>query len=361
MPTEIPTSERFRYLSAEFSGDILAVVNNRIYRHAQLDAFCLRGVYLPAPVKRATLWRDFAYVIFAIVFCLRRKYDVIVGDPIVTGPLALILAQLTSAKVLIEVSGNFEAAFKWNSKRRTLLEYLKHEYCRFIIPYVLKRADGVKFVYPGQRLSLQAGTVSKIFVFPNFVPISHFRCDHSPSKYILFLGYPWFLKGVDILIRAFNRISNDFPDYTLKIVGYCPDKTEFVKLTEDNPRIELCDPVWYADAINLMSECALLVLPSRTDASPRVLREAMASKKPIVASNVDGIPSLITHGVTGLLFESENVDDLAEKMRMLLTDEVYAKQLAENGYRFVHAELSEERYVENFSKMIEAVCANDAI
>jgi hypothetical protein len=35
--------------------------------------------------------------------------------------------------------------------------------------------------------------------------------------------------------------------------------------------------------------------------------------------------------------------------------------LAENGYRYVHSELSEERYVENFSKMIEAVCAGDAV
>ena len=69
----------------------------------------------------------------------------------------------------------------------------------------------------------------------------------------------------------------------------------------------------------------------------------------------------IKHGRNGLLFESENVDDLAEKMRTLLADENYANQLAENGYQFVHAELSEERYVENFSKMIEAVCADDVV
>ena len=79
----------------------------------------------------------------------------------------------------------------------------------------------------------------------------------------------------------------------------------------------------------------------------------MAWKEPIIASNVDGIPIYIKHGYNGLLFESENVDDLAEKMRTIFSDENYAKQLAENGYEYVHERLSEDCYVKKFCNMIE--------
>jgi glycosyltransferase involved in cell wall biosynthesis len=158
---------------------------------------------------------------------------------------------------------------------------------------------------------------------------------------------------VDILIKAFNKISKEVPDFSLKIVGYCTDKREFERLASGNNRIEFCDPVWYEGVIKLMTESCLFVLPSRTDASPRVLREAMASKKPVIASNIEGIRSLIKHGENGLLFESENVDDLAEKMKMVLQDEDYARRLAENGYKYVYDNLSEESYVNNFSNMIE--------
>ena len=139
------------------------------------------------------------------------------------------------------------------------------------------------------------------------------------------------MKGVDILIKAFNKISNEFSEYTLKVVGYCDDKSYFEKISSNNKQIQLCNPVNYSEVIKLMEGCSLFILPSRTEAMGRVLLEAMASKKPIIASNVDGIPTYIKDGYNGLLFESENVDDLAEKMHTVMSDENYARQLADNG------------------------------
>ena len=80
-----------------------------------------------------------------------------------------------------------------------------------------------------------------------------------------------------------------------------------------------------------MAGCSLFVLPSRTEAMGRVLLEAMACKKPIIASNVGGIPEIIKDGYNGLLFESENVDDLAEKIRLVLSNKKYPTMLRNNG------------------------------
>jgi len=289
-----------------------------------------------------------------------QKFDIIVAyGPLTFGFLGFLLSKLTKTKLIVEIPGNYKKAFLLDSRILTFIDKVKSKISDVIIPLVINRADHIKLLYPSQLDDYKNIKKHKIknhiSIFHNFVPISAIKPSNESDKYILFLGFPWYLKGVDILIKAFNLISNEFPNYRLKIVGYCPDKSYFQKLAEGNDKIELCDPVFHDEAMKLMSRCALFVLPSRTEAMGRVLLEAMASKKPIIASNVDGIPYYIKHGFNGLLFESENVEDLAEKIKIILSNPDYTKKLAENGYRYVHQYLSEERYIECFKKMIEKV------
>jgi glycosyltransferase involved in cell wall biosynthesis len=365
--TEIPVQEYYRWLSKEFEGEIFAVVSRKEFREYSLGNFRLVGLYLPSWIRERTMLRNLAYVLFVIIYgagrhYFRNKFDVIVcKEPLVTGVLAVLLGKVCSIKKVVEINGNFESAFTVNSQNPTLLDRVKKRYAATVIPAVLTHADGVKLVYSSQLNGLTVSLpAEKVFVFPNFVPIGHFVPSDVDGRYILFCGFPWHLKGVDILIRAFQQIAGEFPHHRLKIVGYCPDKSEYEKLAEGNPQIELCDPVWYGDVMKLMAECSLFVLPSRTDSSPRVLREAMAARKPIIASNVDGIPYLIKDGYNGLLFESENVAELAGQIRRLLNDRSLANALAAHGYHYVHEHLSEQRYLQNFSDMIHQVTLRHA-
>ena len=157
------------------------------------------------------------------------------------------------------------------------------------------------------------------------------------------------------MIKAFKKVSGEFPEYCLKIVGYCPDRNPYEQLAGANAKIRLCGPVRYEEVIKLMAECSLFILPSRTEAMGSVLLEAMASKKPIIASNVDGIPTYIKHGYNGLLFQSENVDDLAAKMRSVLKDGDFAGQLGTNAFKYVHEKLSEQCYMERFDHMVSTL------
>ena len=192
-------------------------------------------------------------------------------------------------------------------------------------------------------------------VFSNYVAISKFlNVDITDKQYILFLGYPWFLKGVDVLIKAFNIITLEFPTYKLKIVGYCPEGFDYyAELANGNKKIEFHKPVFYDKVVKLMSGCTLFILPSRTEAMGRVLLEAMACRKPIIASNVGGIPQIIKDGYNGLLFKSENVDDLTKKIKLVLSNKNLANKLGNNGYAFVNEKLSEECYAKNYIEMIK--------
>ena len=352
---------KYEYFSQYFSGDIITHVNHQ--RHMALQSIGRFG-YHPFLATGNAATRNiksiYTYIRKAVDLHRRNgKYDVVVApNPLLTGMVSLVIGKMIGARVIIEVNGNFESAFRYGMKGKTdtsRVERLKEMFSGVTIPFVLKRADRVKLLSDNQldafHLSLDK---SKISTFSDFVPVQKFmESPRGDGKYVLLVGYPWYLKGVDILIRAFNMISDEFPEHGLKVVGWCPEGRDYYeRLAQGNKRVELCDPVYYHDIIPIMANCSLYVLASRTEAMGRVLIEAMACRKPIIASNVGGVYSIIKDGYNGLFFENENVHDLAEKMRRLLSSPDDADRLAENGYQYVQENLTEDCYLNNYRNAI---------
>jgi len=365
-PTNISMKEKYKWFSMNFTGSIVTPAEPAEFSKISTINSIYNFQYYPFLYYQGnSVIRNLSSFFLMIFKALKihyskQKFDIIISpNPLTTGIVALLIGKITNSKVIIEVNGNFDSAFLKDSVDINSMEKVKHWVSQVIIPFTLKSADIVKLVYKDQLAPLKMKDEHKIktISFANFVPISHFaKAKKADHKYILLLGYPWHLKGVDILIKAFKKVSSKIPEYRLKIVGWCPEGRGFFEdMAKDNSKIELCEPVYYDQVIKLMTECSLYVLASRTDSSPRVLREAMASKKPIIASNIDGVPALIIDKYNGLLFEKENVDDLADKILLVLFDKKLAKSLAETGYKYVYENLSEECYVNNYSKLISEV------
>jgi glycosyltransferase involved in cell wall biosynthesis len=300
------------------------------------------------------LW-DLLYFIGTGLYLTARngRYDVVMAyGPYRTGFAGWIVSRLTGARFILEIPGNPRMAHDFSAG---MLTSMKRRIAPRVVSFLVRRADHLRLRYPDQLEGMDAGQPGRTSVFPNFIPVALIpRRYETDERYVLFIGYPWKLKGVDILIQAFERISAKHPDVRLKIVGYCPDRAPFERLANGNPRIEFHDPVPNERAMELMAGCEVFVLASRTDAFARVLVEAMAAERPIVASRVDGTPHYILDGERGLLFDSENVEQLAERIDRLLSNPGEARRLAANGYHFVHEELSEHRYAESFRDMIDS-------
>jgi glycosyltransferase involved in cell wall biosynthesis len=360
---------KFTYFSRYYRGEVISAVNKPSEKITQLKTYNITEKIRLHPFSHyygnrvLAALKVYCYQIkiaLRLFYIEKIKYKIVISpNPLITGLVALIIGKTTGAKTIIEINGNFETAFKYGDKGKiapSTLDTLKDKFSRFIMSFVLKRADMIKLLYEKQikPLSLCEGYKINKMSFSNFVPISYFvNAPKRDEKYILLIGYPWYLKGVDVLINAFKKISSVFPEYRLKIVGWCPEGREFFEdLAKDNSRIELCEAVYYEAIIKLMTRCSLYVLASRTEAMGRVLLEAMASNKPIIASNVGGVPSVIRDGFNGLLFEKENVDDLAEKICLILSDKEMAHTLATNGCDYVQRYLSEQCYIDNYRKMI---------
>jgi glycosyltransferase involved in cell wall biosynthesis len=289
----------------------------------------------------------------------RRPDVVIASNPLIGGMTAVVIAKLFGVHSCIEVNGNFAHAFKYGATGAAspgAMGALKHYLSKKIAATVVRNADMVKILYREQLGFLGARARAKTIIvqFPDFVPVSRFVASRSSDKgYILLLGYPWYLKGADILIQAFKRIAEMHPRHTVKIVGWCPAGREyFERLVDGHPRITLADPVYYDAVPALIGGCSLFVLPSRTEAMGRVLLEAMACRKPIVAAAVDGVPTVIRHGYNGMLFEKENVAACAHAMHAVLADTRLASRLARNGYAHVRLRLSEQNWTEHYRRYV---------
>ena len=110
----------------------------------------------------------------------------------------------------------------------------------------------------------------------------------------------------------------------------------------------------YPDKVrDFLSEIDIYSLISGMDLGPRTLNEAQLMKKPIVASNVGGIPELIKDGETGFLVEEGNVEDLIEKLNILLNDKELAKKMGQEGVKFVKSEFNWEKVAKNFLNILE--------
>lgn len=357
---------RFGFLKDDYTGYLIQRVADKKFKRAQLDGFELYGCYIPTLIAKSDLFSNIYYFFHSLLICLllyytkQVKFEVIISrNPLSSGVVAMLVAFLTRTKLIVEVNGNFSSKIIWSKEITTLKGKIKFYLTQLIVPVVLKSADGIKLLYPSQIDAYKwIGIKGKIFVFHCYVPVSALKASDALGQYVLFLGYPWDVKGVDVLIKAFNSISDKIPaEVYLRIIGYFPepDLSMLTNLVGGNPKILIEKAVFHKQAMEIMANARVVVLPSRTEAMGRVLLEAMAQKRPIVASRVDGIPTYVKHNETGLLVEPEDESALGLAISALLNDETFAQRLAKNSCAYVNAELSEGKYIEKYLSMIKQV------
>ena len=298
---------------------------------------------------------DLAFFVAAglkVYFSGRRYRAIVAYGPTRTALAGLLLKWLTGAKLIVEFGGDPRTAYIADSASASRTARVTRVVADAWTRFLLKWVDRAKLQFPGQiGIYPAAGRVPQT-VYMSYVAVSDVPVNRGDGRYLLLLGFPWYLKGVDVLIRAFLAVTDEYPEYTLKVVGYCPDRSSFEALRGDCQRIELQKAVHRKEALELIAGCTALVVASRTEAMPRVLVEAMAAGKPVIASRVGGIPYHITDGQTGLLFESESVGELAECLRRVLGDEALRRRLGAAGFTLAHEQYSEREHLRRYGEMV---------
>ena len=143
---------------------------------------------------------------------------------------------------------------------------------------------------------------------------------------ITYIGRDSYEKGIDILRGIESRI---------------------------NGKIVYCTNLPWNEAMTVLKASEILVIPSRMESIPQVIKEAFYLKVPVIATSVGGIPELIEDGKNGILVPPENPEQLAAAINQLLADKTTAKKLADAGFEFVMKNLTWEALLPKYIKFYE--------
>ena len=144
-------------------------------------------------------------------------------------------------------------------------------------------------------------------------------------------------KGHPTLLEAWPAVLRSVPDAYLLIVGEGSRRDALEALARD---LHIAHRVVFTgrrdDVPAVTAALDVAVLPSYREAQGLSILEALALSRPVVASDVGGIPEVITDGVTGLLVPPHDPDALAAAIARLLRDHPYADTLGRAGHDMVH-------------------------
>ena len=274
-------------------------------------------------------------------------------EPFTSGLIGLYAAWRARGALICEVNGVYASRHNTADTRIPLARTLRVLLRRQVGALVLRRATAVRLLFADQLRGfarLPEGIVTRQFFETTNLAAFHAGPE---ERIILGVGFPFRVKGFDILCRAFAEVSSRHPEWKLVLIGHgAPQEVQDGGL--QHPRIEAHPGLKQPQVAAWMARCAIFALPSRTEAMGRVLLEAGAAGKCRLAARVDGIPTVVEDGVDGLLVETENVDQLAAALERLMGDEGLRRRLAEAARRRVEREFSEEAYLDHYCELVRA-------
>lgn len=138
-------------------------------------------------------------------------------------------------------------------------------------------------------------------------------------------------KGINELVKAFCAINTEFPETRLLLVGDMDDGADplhpaTLKRLHNHPSIKAVGHVDDVRPYYALADCA--VLPSYREGFPNAVLEAGAMGLPQIVTDVNGANEIVTDGVNGLVIPPRSAEDLADAMRIMITDTTGRERMA---------------------------------
>lgn len=198
---------------------------------------------------------------------------------------------------------------------------------------------------------------NKIDYLPNYIDAKEYTANGEDKRYILYFGRLSEEKGISTFINS-AEVNSDIPYY---IVGTGPMEEE-LKTAVKNKQLSNVEFLGFKtgnELKTLLSECTCVVVPSEWyENCPMTILEAFASAKPVIGSNIGGIPELIDDGVDGFVFEPGNVQALSKQIKLLWQDPLTTKAMGKKGLDKVVRDFNAEKHYQGLTNIYKDVLDN---
>jgi glycosyltransferase involved in cell wall biosynthesis len=219
-----------------------------------------------------------------------------------------------------------------------VVKFIVKQSTRIIVPNEYEREIFSKF-----------STLSKITTIRNGINLDQYSIELPDFKtkykidgnFVLFVGRFARVKGVDILLKAWNEIKEQIVQKNVKLVimgvnfGF---ESQMLKMISDlglSNSVSVIKNPPRQDVLAAYSSCIFLTLPSRWELSPLTPLEGFAFKKTVISTTAHGIPYTIDHGKNSILVQPEDHHHLADSILKLIDDQKTRTDFGENGYKLV--------------------------
>ena len=239
-----------------------------------------------------------------------------------------------------------------------------------IVAFSIETSDGVTAVSQSLREATrrELNVRRDIEVIPNCLDCAIYRRREVPglrkrfaaddsTRLVIHVSNFRPVKRIDAVMEVFARISRAVPARLL-LVGDGPELGTAYRLGRELDIAPLVETLGaQEDVIPLLSAADLFLLPSAQESFGLAALEAMACEVPVVASNVGGLPEVISHGVSGFLRDPGDLDGMAGDAIALLTDPVLHRRIADAARTRVRDEFCIDRVVPMYERYYERVLA----
>lgn len=179
--------------------------------------------------------------------------------------------------------------------------------------------------------------------------------NYENQDYFLFVGNLLDVKGVNILLEAIKDLSSDIEFH---IIGTGLQERKYKKFISENnlTNVKLLGKKNRKELINEYQNCIATIVPSNLfEIFGMINIESFANGKPVIASNIGGIPEIVEHNVNGLLFEPGNVEQLKECILKYWNNPNLVVEHGKKGYEKVLTNYTEDIYFKKLIKLYEEI------
>ena len=312
-----------------------------------------RLVFIPAAVRVGS------------ELCRNHVIDVIsTQDPFAAGLVGYMLKRRFGIPLSLQFAGDMVDNPYWLRERRIypLMNVVAH--------WLIRRADTFRVVSTKEKQKLMSMGVSGeriwnlgwITDFGRFIQAdgaairARFLCG-GVSKLVLFAGRLVPQKDLPNLLQAAALVLRRHPDVLFLLVGSGQEELKARRLAEElgiAEGVKFVGAVPYEQMPAYFAACDVFVLPSVYEGNARVLAEAAAAGKPVVATDVSGTRDTVIDGETGYIVPVGRPEALAQGMIRLLDDPARAAEMGHRAREHILALYDEQRLLAGFAELWEA-------
>lgn len=309
------------YISSRYQGGIGGHAK-RVAEKLEENGFDVKLMHVPhLPIKNL---KNPSFAILGTIKAMlnSKEYDVVHAWNV---PSAFVMKKIKAKKKVLSIHGIYgqqvehihsktissigkkaeKEAFKIADVLTTDSKYVQNFY---------KNNLGLDFIY------LPAPLDTSKFQVPNV---------EKKKNQVIYIGRDSYEKGIDILKKIENDIKGN--------VVYCTN-------------------IPWNDAMKKLKESTILVVPSRMESIPQVIKEAFFLKIPVIATNVGGIPEIIEDQKTGILVPPYEPEKILESINYLLANPKIAETMGLSGYDFVMKHFTWESLLPQYVTFYKKLC-----